>query len=807
MHRRLPSLAALAALASQASAQLDMWQPDQVRSSICTWEQPRAAILRDTIYIDGGDIWWTPYFADGSAGAVTNDGNIGGIIFTYNLTYPFDSDSNLTDILLKHSLSKARGGTGQADLPNFYDGGMLANDARFILYGGIYPKTGGAIDEPDADELLEYQGYQYGPEKPLWQPGFGDLTLPDGITRYVTFGAAANAPSENKAWYFSGMTTATHGNFYYLSSKQSPTNISNTMIQVDMTDQLTEKWANKTLPEKIQGRSNAEVVWVPVGEQGILVVIGGAVYPYWAGGGTPVSPDEDAAKEEGPKFMSTIDIYDIANDEWYQQNATDSPGARARGCAVLGVASDSSSFNIYYYGGFDGVDATEDFNDDVWVLSLPSFTWTKINDGDKIHARAGHKCFMVYPDQMMVLGGYTPLAGTSINCLKDGPVVNFNVTSGEWMKGYDPNEFGAYGVHEKIQSKIGGDASGKATATAPAGGWATSDLSKVFDTSYATSKIATYYPYGSASSTSRPDLPGGGDSDKKEKKGGSGLPSWVAPVLGVVLGLMFVTGCLVIFCLWRRRRIFKSGSSEAGTVDTGMRIISWMRGQQAEKATTVTTSDDTPKSPEMEEAKIAGNTTPSGADTSTPAPVEMANTYIAELDDTSPPVELHDNPMSPAEIIQKHTNLGQGKSSSAGNPSYSSVSAADHISSVSRTTAANSSLSPQSPAPSALSPSSPTPRSTRVTSDVSGFSERDVAQLRTLSETNEGDTNLRPSPPRNSTNAAPGADTSLVVSPPSAQETPRQDYLSAKPTTSPSRKSIFKEEEDDHDVKPEMKKK
>lgn len=510
--------------------------------------------------------------------------------------------------------------------------------------------------------------------------------------------------------------------------------------------------------------------------------------------------------------MSTIDVYDVANDKWYQQPTQDGPSTRARGCAVVASASDYSSFNIFYYGGFDGVSPTQAFSDEVWVLSLPSFTWTKINEGKSIHGRAGHKCFKPYADQMMVLGGYTPLAGVSISCLDGGPVVLFNVSSGEWMDSYDPSKYADYGVHEKIQSQIGGNSAGGATATEPSDGWATSALGKVFETSYDKDKITAYYPYASATSTERPNITEtpGGDSNNSGG-GGSGLPKWVAPVLGVVLGLMLVTGAIVIFCLYRRRKIFRNRSSDAGTEDAGMRIISWMRGQPTEKAPTVTTSEDTPRSPDMEEARVVG-TTPSYPVATPPAPVEMADTQVAELagmspiihhnitsqrlthTDTSPLVELHDTGLSPVDIIQKHTHFAKPQSTSLSDPSYSSFSVGqDHASTVSRSSAA---------ANSANVPSSPDDVSARVTSDLSGISETDAANLRRLSG--------GPVSPRSDVDDNPveeekvAGDISLSplasptpVSPPSAGENSGQDYLTARPAVSPLRKSVFLESEED----------
>ncbi len=157
---------------------------------------------------------------------------------------------------------------------------MLANDHEFYLYGGLLRRTD-AYSPPDANEVLSYQISQYGAPKGAFQKGFTQEELPDGITRYVTYGGAANAPSENKAWYFGGMRAASWGPIFYPSSNDSinPTNASNTLITLDMSVQLQETWKNVTLPDKIKGRADPELVWVPVGEQGILVVLGGVSYP------------------------------------------------------------------------------------------------------------------------------------------------------------------------------------------------------------------------------------------------------------------------------------------------------------------------------------------------------------------------------------------------------------------------------------------------------------------------------------------------------------------------------------------------
>jgi hypothetical protein len=322
--------------------------------------------------------------------------------------------------------------------------------------------------------------------------------------------------------------------------------------------------------------------------------------------------------------MRTIDVYDVSGDAWYTQTTTGGPGTRARGCAVVATASDSSSFNIYYYGGYDGIHVTDPFYDDVWVLSLPSFTWTQINNGTASHARAGHKCFTPYPDQLMIIGGYTTLDKTT--CLEDGPIVMFNLTSGEWMDSYDPTIYGDYGVPKKVQATIGGDASGGATATKPVpSGWATPALGKVFSTAYDQKKIAAYWPYPAAQTANPPSEP----APKPASKSG-GLPSWVGPVLGVILGLIALTCVIVLFCLWRRRKNLRSRSSTNTSEEAGRRIISWIRGQPPPNKAPTETTTEAPASPEMREY-LHPSYTPSASASVPPQPHEIYGTQLVEL--------------------------------------------------------------------------------------------------------------------------------------------------------------------------------
>jgi hypothetical protein len=323
--------------------------------------------------------------------------------------------------------------------------------------------------------------------------------------------------------------------------------------------------------------------------------------------------------------MSTIDIYDIANSKWYQQSTVDGPGQLTQGCAVVAPAEDYSSYNIYYYGGYDGLDPAGGYTDEVWILSLPSFTWTKASSGDSKHARAGHKCVKPYPDQMMVIGGAPPSKSGTANCVSDNIVVMFNLTSCEWMESYDPSIWNSYSVPQMVHAKIGGDVTGGATMTTPSpSGWEDPELASIFATRYETSKLTTYYPYSS-------EGPSNNTRENVETSGGT--PSWIAPVLGVVLGLVFVTAIAVGILLFKKRKLFrKQDASEAGATKENW-ILSWMRGQTSDKAGTITT-EDTPPNDEMDirgYATHTTNTTPMRQPEMDPGRWEMPDSPLYEL--------------------------------------------------------------------------------------------------------------------------------------------------------------------------------
>jgi hypothetical protein len=186
------------------------------------------------------------------------------------LTIPFDEKTNLTSLF--QSMPKP---TSNNIASNMIDGTMFVNDDEYILYGGL-ARLSNSQDAPASNLVLGYEQDQYGPAIINWQAGFIPKSLTNGLTRYITSGGAVSVPSENVGFYFSGV----HGQNWGVieADDLSPNVTANTLITVNMSTMRNETWSNNTLPDSVPGRINAELVWIPVSQSGVLIAIGGVLY-------------------------------------------------------------------------------------------------------------------------------------------------------------------------------------------------------------------------------------------------------------------------------------------------------------------------------------------------------------------------------------------------------------------------------------------------------------------------------------------------------------------------------------------------
>lgn len=494
--------------------------------------------------------------------------------------------------------------------------------------------------------------------------------------------------------------------------------------------------------------------------------------------------------------MTTVSVYDIANKIWYEQPTSGSaPGQLTQGCTVLASAQDGSSHNIYWYGGFDGLNAAGTFNDDVYVLSIPSFIWTKVSTSSTpSHGRAGHRCTKPYPDQMFVIGGYSSLSGRELTCVEGGIIQIYNLSSNTWMSSYDPKVWSPYSVPTAVFGAIGGSATGGATVHSPSpSGFANSNMTALFGDSYNATKIVNWYPYTPASpsaTATRSTLP---SVTAAPGSGKSGTPSYLAPVLGVVLGLFFVTLIILAIMLWRRRNYLRASNaaqSEAGTIENRRWVDRWLSGTPAvagamdAKAPTVTTDESNPMSP---------------YDDHPPMPEMDQGTVRYEMDATSKPLELHNQEMQDTGtgLIPLAAVNGRGVAHSNSVNSHAS-----QTSSVSQGSSYRPNISPTN---SPRVDSAHVGGDPRIVSGISNLSESDRGHLRGISETSVSTTGAYATPSEglgvdHGYHTAPavldGRPSAVSpLTPPSASGPESRDYLGARHPDSPNprRRSNFSE--------------
>lgn len=200
-------------------------------------------------------------------------------MLSLSLKKAFSFSDNITALLDTHPRVS---GPSKDVAPSYLDGALLSNDAQFFLYGGATVPSD-AHPDPDADFVEEFQAHGYKDEDDF-KAGFVSEELPEGVDRNVAFGVGISVPSENKAWYFSGMRAEDHGAIYpadFAADERSiPVDVADSFVSVafDEDSQNEQTWKNETLPPDVGKRGGASGVFVPVGEHGILVFVGGVTH-------------------------------------------------------------------------------------------------------------------------------------------------------------------------------------------------------------------------------------------------------------------------------------------------------------------------------------------------------------------------------------------------------------------------------------------------------------------------------------------------------------------------------------------------
>lgn len=151
--------------------------------------------------------------------------------------------------------------------------GFLTNGDNFR--GLARPTTAEAVPGPRGGLAFHLRNRDSNPTS--FYPEFTNYSLPDGITRYLSHGASVSVPSEHTGYFFSGQRGKNWGP---IASADVSANVSSrSLITVNLTDSDRLDWSNNTTPSMVEPRANAELVWIPVSDHGLLVALGGTANP------------------------------------------------------------------------------------------------------------------------------------------------------------------------------------------------------------------------------------------------------------------------------------------------------------------------------------------------------------------------------------------------------------------------------------------------------------------------------------------------------------------------------------------------
>ncbi|OTA94145.1 hypothetical protein M434DRAFT_30317 [Hypoxylon sp. CO27-5] len=337
-------------------------------------------------------------------------------------------------------------------------------------------------------------------------------------------GASAEAPELGMAFYLNGMITNMSSTTHYYDNITSSS--LEGMVVLDLQNHTAMNRSTDIITNNTPRTRGGMVYIASVGKMGILVSVGGAM---------GVEGNLQLVN------MGQISVFDVesvygpdspnSNNGWYTQYIAGTvPSPRVDFCLIVVSAPDNTSSQIFMYGGWNPI--LPQYYDEVWVLSIPSFTWIKVNAG--VSPRFGHTCHLVGNRQMLTSGGLgdNPPNGCDWKWRGVAILDLYEVIWGEHFTVDSP----PYQVSPRIFQVIGGGPGGGAEKMLPDGGWSSTSIANLFTRT--TDQNAPFSPLGFV--------------DEKNSSGRSSNVSKGIIAGSVVGGLTFVSLVIIGFFLSRR---------------------------------------------------------------------------------------------------------------------------------------------------------------------------------------------------------------------------------------------------------------
>jgi hypothetical protein len=367
-----------------------------------------------------------------------------------DLTQTWDWKVNLSE----RARPKTNHVDGSPSPPSLIRGSLFqgpAEDPRIYLLGGTTSPSNDSFAWYTPPTPSTYSLWSYDTETTEWAPHSIESAAPLRPNN----GAYAEAPDLGLGFWFGGQLNSDSGT--ETTALHNQTMPLDGMLIVDLNNQTATNVSTTQVTHGVP-RTGAGLQYVSgIGSHGVLAMFGG-LSPQ--GDSLTVLWDNDYILQS----LSTVYVFDVGayladpakGGVWYEQKTGGaSPPPRTDFCLVTVSAPDNSSHNIYMYGGWNPL--TGEIIDDVYVLSLPSFTWTLLFRSDV--ARFGHTCHLAGGRQMVTVGGTLSTDFEGCDWEIKGVAVfdlSESVSDKQWGSVFYHDK-PPYQVPEKLVRQIGGE--------------------------------------------------------------------------------------------------------------------------------------------------------------------------------------------------------------------------------------------------------------------------------------------------------------------------------------------------------------
>ena len=153
---------------------------------------------------------------------------------------------------------------------------------------------------------------------------FSDANRAAAIRR-TSYGAGVSIPERGEGYWYGGWLSSASEEGW--GGSRAATSY---MVKYEMD---SNRWTNTSGPDDL-GRAEGAMVYIPAGDAGLLVYIGGVT-------------DNGRNGSIRGQPMDEVLVYDVLSFKWYKQKASgDVPEMRSRFCAGVAWAEDRSSYNM-----------------------------------------------------------------------------------------------------------------------------------------------------------------------------------------------------------------------------------------------------------------------------------------------------------------------------------------------------------------------------------------------------------------------------------------------------------------------------